>query len=88
MIFSKQKKLLTLVGSLLVGTMLFAGCGGSSKQEAAGSGSDKKAAVLEGKVSASGSTALLPLLKPAQESFQSKNPKVTTCRQNIKIKGW
>lgn len=77
MIFSKQKKLAALVGSLLVGTMLFAGCGGASKQEAAGSGSDKKAAVLEGKVSASGSTALLPLLKPAQESFQSKNPKVT-----------
>lgn len=74
MIFLRKTKLMALVGSLLVGTMVFAGCGAS--QQNAG-GSDKKEAAIEGKISASGSTALLPLLKPAQETFQGKHDKVT-----------
>jgi len=74
MIFLRKTKLMALVGSLLVGTMVFAGCGAS--QQSAG-GNDKKEAAIEGKISASGSTALLPLLKPAQETFQSKYDKVT-----------
>lgn len=74
MIFLRKTKLMALVGSLLVGTMVFAGCGAS--QQNAG-GSDKKEAAIEGKISASGSTALLPLLKPAQETFQGKYDKVT-----------
>lgn len=63
-----------LVGvlSLMLVVSLIAGCGGGKKEEAkAGS------AEIQGTVTASGSTALLPLLKPAQEEFQKKNPKVT-----------
>jgi phosphate transport system substrate-binding protein len=64
--FCKSKMLVAAV-TLMLGVSLIAGCGG--KKEAA--------ADLQGTVTASGSTALLPLLKPAQEEFQKKNPKVT-----------
>lgn len=63
-----------LAGALAVmmSAALAAGCGGGgAKQEEA-----PKTAV-EGTVSASGSTALLPLLKPAQEEFHKKHEKVT-----------
>jgi phosphate transport system substrate-binding protein len=70
MIFRKGKKLLAVVGTLMIGAMVVAGCGADKP---ANSGS----AALEGKITASGSTALLPLLKPAQEDFQNKNAKVT-----------
>ena len=50
-----------------------AGCGGGGSQQAASSGGEK----ISGKISASGSTALLPLLKPAQEAFQDKYKDVT-----------
>lgn len=55
--------------ALTLGASLIAGCGGK-KEEA-------KAADVQGTVTASGSTALLPLLKPAQEEFQKKYAKVT-----------
>ena len=71
MMFGKSKKLLGVVGALMVGAMVFAGCGADKAASSSGS------AALEGKISASGSTALLPLLKPAQEDFQNKNAKVT-----------
>ena len=64
----RRSKMLAAAVALVLGVSLVAGCGGS-KQEAA--------ADLQGTVTASGSTALLPLLKPAQEEFQKKNPKVT-----------
>ncbi len=47
------------------------GCGGADKK------ADPKASAVEGKITAQGSTALLPLLKAAQEQFEAKNPKVT-----------
>ncbi|MDQ0202817.1 phosphate ABC transporter substrate-binding protein [Pectinatus haikarae] len=75
MLFSGKKKLLAVLGTMVVSTMLFAGCG-SSDNSAASSGSGDKTA-LEGKVSASGSTALLPMLKPAQEAFEKEHEKVT-----------
>lgn len=75
MLFSGKKKLLAVLGTMVVSTMLFAGCG-SSDNNAASSGSGDKTA-LEGKVSASGSTALLPMLKPAQEAFEKEHEKVT-----------
>lgn len=58
--------------ALVVGMSVVAGCGGK-KEEAKGAG----AAEIQGTVTASGSTALLPLLKPAQEEFQKKNGKAT-----------
>ena len=65
-----KKKLVLALGALSVSaSMLLTGCGGS--QQAATSGSSSGAAI-SGKISASGSTALLPLLKPAQEAFQDK----------------
>ena len=73
MISLRKSKMMALVGTMLVGTMLFAGCGGSQQS----TGDKAKEASIEGKVSASGSTALLPLLKPAQEAFQNKNAKAT-----------
>ncbi len=63
----RKSKMLVAAVALLLGVSLVAGCGG--KKEAT--------ADLQGTVTASGSTALLPLLKPAQEEFQKKHPKVT-----------
>lgn len=74
MIFGKKTKLMTLVGTMLVGSMVFSGCGGADK---AATGDATKVAAIEGTVSASGSTALLPLLKPAQEELQKKHDKLT-----------
>ena len=71
--FKHMKKIL-MVGTLAVSTaVLLAGCGGAPSA-AGGSGAETE---IAGKISASGSTALLPLLKPAQEEFQNKNAKVT-----------
>lgn len=67
-IFRKSKAIIAAV-ALMVGVGLLTGCG-SSKQQAG-------AAEVQGTVTAAGSTALLPLLKPAQEEFQKKNPKVS-----------
>ncbi len=67
------------IAKLLIGLLVFvisvgllAGCGGQSKPD-----QPKQAAEIQGTVTASGSTALLPLLKPAQEEFQNKHAKVT-----------
>lgn len=62
-----------LFAAILLGTgMVLAGCGGDKKAE-----EPKAGAAIEGTVTASGSTALLPLLKAGQEEFQQKNAKVT-----------
>jgi phosphate transport system substrate-binding protein len=68
--FLKKSKMLAAAVALMLGVSLIAGCGGGKKEEA-------KAADIQGTVTASGSTALLPLLKPAQEAFQKKYEKVT-----------
>ena len=69
-----KKKIVLAMGTLLVSaSMLLAGCGGGGSQQAASSGGEK----ISGKISVSGSTALLPLLKPAQEAFQDKYKDVT-----------
>ncbi|TCL38326.1 phosphate transport system substrate-binding protein [Anaerospora hongkongensis] len=73
MSFFRKSRLITTAVALMVGASLFAGCGGSGKDAEA----PKAAAELQGTVTASGSTALLPLLKPAQEEFQKKHAKVT-----------
>ena len=71
--FNKKKIVLTMGTLLVSASMLLAGCGGGGSQQAASSGGEK----ISGKISASGSTALLPLLKPAQEAFQDKYKDVT-----------
>lgn len=58
--------------TLVVGMGLFAGCGSDKKAD-----KGTAAVKVEGKVSASGSTALLPLLKVGQEEFYKKHDKVT-----------
>ena len=69
-----MKKGLTLGLAVVMSATLLAGCGGSSEKKA----EPQKAAVeITGTVKASGSTALLPLLKAGQEEFQKKNPKAT-----------
>lgn len=68
----KKSKLLLSAMALMVGVSVVAGCGGSDRSSDAG-----QAAKIEGTVSASGSTALLPLLKPAQEEFHKIHEKVT-----------
>lgn len=68
--FLKKSKMLVAAVALMLGVSLIAGCGGGKKEEA-------KATEIQGTVTASGSTALLPLLKPAQEAFQKKYEKVT-----------
>ena len=58
---NKSKKLAAVASALVVSAALFAGCGGSdTKQSSAPADTE-----LTGKIAASGSTALLPLLKPA-----------------------
>lgn len=74
--FNKMKKLLS-IGAVVASTaVLLTGCSGGG-QQAASSSSSGAAQEISGKISASGSTALLPLLKPAQEAFQDKYEKVT-----------
>ena len=68
-----RKKLLSSILTAACTVCLLAGCGGGGSQQAASSGGEK----ISGKISASGSTALLPLLKPAQEAFQDKYKDVT-----------
>ena len=69
------KKTGVLAISLMVALGLVAGCGGKNGNQ------DKKAVPaaqkIEGKVTASGSTALLPLLKVGQEEFYKLHDKVT-----------
>lgn len=65
-------KVLAIVVALVMGVSLIAGCGGQQKVA-----DQPKTAEIQGTVTASGSTALLPLLKPAQEEFQKKHAKAT-----------
>jgi len=67
------KKTGLLAMALVLGMSIFAGCGGSQDKKAATS----TAAKVEGKITASGSTALLPLLKVGQEEFYKLHDKVT-----------
>jgi len=66
---SPKHKILATAMALLLGASLIAGCGGNKEAGKTGE--------VQGTVTASGSTALLPLLKPAQEEFQKKNAKAT-----------
>lgn len=69
------KKALGLALSMVLGMSLVAGCGGSvTRKEAAKPAAGTK---VEGKVTASGSSALLPLLKVGQEEFYKLHDKVT-----------
>lgn len=71
--FSRMKQMISLGMVAMSMTVLLAGCGGTqSEGDKAGT-----TAELAGKVTVSGSTALLPLLKPAQEAFQEKHKQVT-----------
>lgn len=72
----KLKKVAAFAAVALLAASLIAGCGGS-KESAKETAKPAPSQGIEGKVSASGSTALLPFLKAAQEDFQKKNAKVT-----------
>lgn len=80
-LFSGKMATIAMVGILSVGVL--AGCGQKTDttNSAGGTGAaptDKPATVeLTGTVSASGSTALQPLVSKAAEDFMAKNPKVT-----------
>lgn len=65
---SSWKKWMGL-GLLGISFLLVTGCGGEQSKQSQ--------QLLEGQVTASGSTALLPLLKVGQEEFQKANSKVT-----------
>ncbi|MEA5091421.1 Phosphate-binding protein PstS 1 [bioreactor metagenome] len=67
------KKTGLLAMALVLGMSIFAGCGGSQDKKAA----TNTPAKVEGKITASGSTALLPLLKVGQEEFYKLHDKVT-----------
>lgn len=66
------KKTGLMAMALVLGAGMLAGCGGTQDKKAASS-----VAKVEGKVTASGSTALLPLLKVGQEEFYKLHDKVT-----------
>ena len=70
--FNQMRKILTMGTLAVSAAVLLAGCGGGES-----GGSSGAATEVSGKISASGSTALLPLLKPAQEEFQNQHAKVT-----------
>lgn len=69
----KLKKMMALA---LASTALIAaaGCGGNSQPAKSGAASGAK---VTGQVTASGSSALLPLVKDAAAKFKSKNPEVS-----------
>lgn len=69
-----MKKALSLTAVAVMAAAVFAGCGGSPAPKEQ---PKQAAAEITGTVKASGSTALLPLLKAGQEEFQKKNAKVT-----------
>ena len=66
------KKTGLLAMALIVGAGMVAGCGGDQSKKTA-----TTTTKVEGKVTASGSTALLPLLKVGQEEFYKLHDKVT-----------
>lgn len=66
------KKTTIMALTLVVGMSMLTGCGSDKKADKGAAG-----AKVEGKISASGSTALLPLLKVGQEEFYKKYDKVT-----------
>ena len=68
----KKWMALTLSSAALVAA---AGCGGGNSQPAKSAASS--AAKVTGQVTASGSSALLPLIKDAAAKFKSKNPEVS-----------
>lgn len=68
---SKKTKLCAGLAAIML-TAALVGCGGESKKAAPAADSN-----IEGKITAQGSTALLPLLKSAQEQFEAKHSKVT-----------
>ncbi|WP_347338309.1 phosphate ABC transporter substrate-binding protein [Tumebacillus amylolyticus] len=76
---SKKAVAFSMVATLAAGLMV--GCGTDSSAEATKSGDAGKATEtksdLSGKITASGSTALLPLVKQAATEFQDQNKSVT-----------
>lgn len=64
------KKMLAAATMMTLTVAFAAGCGGNKEEKPA-------AQEISGTVSAAGSTALLPFLKPGQEEFQKKYAKVT-----------
>lgn len=68
-----KKSLLAI--TMVLGLGVLAGCAGPNKEVPAKSA--KSTSKVTGKVTASGSTALLPLLKAGQEEFYKLNDKVT-----------
>lgn len=68
--FFSKSKLAAVLLVLVMAIGLLSGCGGDKKEAA-------QTTEIQGTVTASGSTALLPFLKPGQEEFQKKNSKVT-----------
>lgn len=81
---SKKVKFAVLAASIAVMAGLFAGCGSSTaSNNTAGNktnGADTKTTV-SGSITASGSTALLPLVDAAQKSFTVQNPDATVSVQ-------
>jgi phosphate transport system substrate-binding protein len=78
-LFSGKMASIAMVGVLSVGVL--AGCGQSGDNKTTGSapagGGTPAKVELTGTVSASGSTALQPLVSKAAQDFMAKNPKVT-----------
>ena len=72
--FGKKKIVLAMSALMVSAAMVFTGCGSDQTATSGSVGGDQ---AISGKISASGSTALLPLLKPAQEEFQNQHEKVT-----------
>lgn len=76
---STMKHMLTLVLILAVSAVVAVGCGSKSDSGAASGSNDNNTSgdALSGTVTASGSSALLPLVKQAKTEFEEKNPGVT-----------
>jgi phosphate transport system substrate-binding protein len=75
---SKKVMAFGLIATMTAGLM--AGCGtkdGTKDNNTTGSDTNKNATSVSGKVSASGSTALLPLVKQASAEFMDKNKDAT-----------
>lgn len=78
---SKKVKFAVLAASIAVMAGIFVGCGNSSSSNNATGNSTSSSSDVQGSITASGSTALQPLVDAAQKSFTEKNPNASVSVQ-------
>ncbi|MGE5674532.1 MAG: phosphate ABC transporter substrate-binding protein [Mycobacterium leprae] len=74
---SKKIVGLQIASLVLAGVLALTGCGGAQQPAAPAPGANAPAGKVSGQITASGSTALLPLVQAAKEQFENANENAT-----------